>query len=91
MPSTRVGEVTEGQDPLGDESILIVDDCTLYRENLAATFGLYGTAAPRVAWDLPSLVTALEDTTPSIVLLNIATRDSALLLRAAMEIVKTCE
>ena len=86
MPSTRVGEDTEGQDPLRDESILIVDDCTLYRENLAATFALYGTAAPSVAWDLPSLVTALEDTTPSIVLLNIATRDSALLLRAAMEI-----
>ena len=86
MPSTRVGEDTEGQDPLRDESILIVDDCTLYRENLAATFALYGTAAPSVAWDLPSLVTALEDSTPSIVLLNIATRDSALLLRAAMEI-----
>ena len=86
MPSTRVGEGTEGQDPLRDESILIVDDCTLYRENLAATFARYGTAAPSVAWDLPSLVTALEDTTPSIVLLNIATRGSALLLRAAMEI-----
>jgi len=86
MPSTRVGQDTEGQDPLRDERILIVDDCTLYRENLAATFALYGTAAPSVAWDLPSLVTALEDTTPSIVLLNIATRDSALLLRAAMEI-----
>ena len=86
MPSTKVGEDTEGQDPLTDESILIVDDCTLYRENLAATFALYRTAAPSVAWDLPSLVTALEDTTPSIVLLNIATRDSASLLRAAMEI-----
>jgi|tagenome__1003787_1003787.scaffolds.fasta_scaffold20981794_4 DNA-binding NarL/FixJ family response regulator len=79
-------EGAEGQDPLRAESILIIDDCTLYRENLAATFVLYGTAAPSVAWDLPSLVTALEDTTPSIVLLNIATHGSALLLRAAMEI-----
>jgi DNA-binding NarL/FixJ family response regulator len=92
MPSTGVGSSelargsTEGQDLLRDESILIIDDCTLYRENLAASFALHGTAAPSVAWDLPSLVTALEDTTPSIVLLNIATRGSAMLLRAAMEI-----
>jgi DNA-binding NarL/FixJ family response regulator len=92
MPWTAVGsselawEGTQGQDPLRDETILIIDDCTLYRENLAATFALYGTVAPSVAWDLPSLVTALEETTPSIVLLNIATRGSALLLRAAMEI-----
>jgi DNA-binding NarL/FixJ family response regulator len=91
LPSTSAGRSelargdTEGQD-LRDESILIIDDCTLYRENLAATFAQNGTAAPSVAWDLPSLVTALEDTTPSIVLLNIATRDSAMLLRAAMEI-----
>ena len=83
--SGLAGESAEGLDLLRDESILIIDDCTLYRENLAATFALHGTAAPSVAWDLPSLVTALEDTTPSIVLLNIATRDSALLLRAAME------
>jgi DNA-binding NarL/FixJ family response regulator len=92
MPSRSVGGSglaggsTEGQDPLRDESILIIDDCTLYRENLAATFALNRTTAPSVAWDLPSLVTALEDTTPSIVLLNIATRDSVMLLRAAMEI-----
>src|ERR1700730_6074788 len=83
MPSTSVGRSesvwggTEGQDRLRDESILIIDDCTLYRENLAATFVLNGTAAPRVAWDLPSLVTALEDTTPSVVLLNLATSASA--------------
>lgn len=92
MPSTSVGESvfargsTEGQGLLRDQSILIIDDCTLYRENLAATIALHGTAALSVAWDLPSLVKTLEDTTPSIVLLNIATRDGAMLLRAAMEI-----
>jgi DNA-binding NarL/FixJ family response regulator len=74
------------QDPLRDESVLIIDDCTLYRENLAAIFALNGMAAPGVAWDLPSLVTALEGTEPSIVLLNIETRGSALLLRAAMDL-----
>jgi DNA-binding NarL/FixJ family response regulator len=86
LPTIGGGGATEGRDPLRDESILIVDDCTLYRETLAATFVRYGTAAPSVAWDLPSLVTALEETTPSVVLLNIATRGSTLLLRAAMEI-----
>lgn len=85
IPSSNVGGDTEGQAGFCDESILIIDDCTLYRENLAATIALNGIAGPRVAWDLPSLVRALEDTTPSVVLLNIATRDSAMLLRAAME------
>ena len=79
-------EGTDTQDPLRDEGILIIDDCTLYRENLAAVFVLNRIAAPRVAWDLPSLVLALEDAEPSVVLLNMATRGSHLLLRAAMDI-----
>ena len=92
MPSTSVGGselaggAAEDQDLLRDARILIVDDCTLYRENLAAIFAANGAAAPSVAWDLPSLVRALEDTTPSVVLLNMATRDSEMLLRAAREI-----
>jgi DNA-binding NarL/FixJ family response regulator len=92
MPTTGGGgsasawERRAGQDPPRDERILIIDDCTLYRENLAAIFVLNGIAAPSVAWDLPSLVLALEDTEPSVVLLNMATRGSALLLRAAMGI-----
>ncbi len=65
---------------------MIIDDCTLDRENLAAIFALNGIAVPCIAWDLPSLVTALYGTEPSVVLLNIATRDSALLLRAAMDL-----
>jgi DNA-binding NarL/FixJ family response regulator len=78
--------LAERQGQLRDASILIIDDCTLYRENLATIFAANGTAAPSVAWDLPSVVTAVEDVTPSIILLNVATRDSAMLLRAAMEI-----
>jgi DNA-binding NarL/FixJ family response regulator len=66
--------------------MLIIDDCTLYRENLAAIFAQNGIAAPSVAWDLPSLVTALDGIHPTVVLLNIATRDSALLLRAVKEL-----
>ena len=92
MPSTSVGRseqtsgVAEGQDLLRDASILIVDDCTLYRENLAAILAVNGTAVPSVAWDLSSLIRALEDTTPSIVVLSMGTRDSQMLLQAAREI-----
>ena len=74
------------RDPLRGESMLIIDDCTLYRENLAAMFAQKGITAPSVAWDLPSLVTALDGIGPTVVLLNIATRDSALLLRAVKEL-----
>jgi DNA-binding NarL/FixJ family response regulator len=79
-------EHKDTEDPLQDGRILIIDDCTLYRENLAAVFALNGIAAPSGAWDVPSLVKALDGTQPSIVLLNMATRGSALLLRAAMGI-----
>src|SRR5882757_340369 len=84
--SEMASKGTDIQDPLRDESILIIDDCTLYRENLAAIFALHGMPAPSFAWDLPSLVTALHGTEPSVVLLNIETRGSAFLLQAAMDI-----
>jgi DNA-binding NarL/FixJ family response regulator len=63
---------------------LIVDDCTLYRENLAAVLAANDRAAPRVAWDLPSLRSALEECTPDVVLLSMSTRDSAVLLRTTI-------
>jgi DNA-binding NarL/FixJ family response regulator len=68
------------------ESILIVDDCTLNRENLAAAFVLDGRYTPVTAWDLPSLVLALEGTELRVALLNMATQSRDLLLRAAMDI-----
>jgi DNA-binding NarL/FixJ family response regulator len=76
--------VAGGWDPLQDARILIIDDCTLFRENLAATFVANGTATPSVAWDLPSLATALESNAPSIVLLSIGTRDNLVLLQATL-------
>jgi DNA-binding NarL/FixJ family response regulator len=84
--SEGVWEGLNIRDPLRDESMLIIDDCTLYRENLAAMFAQKGITAPSVAWDLPSLVTALDGIGPTVVLVNIATRDSALLLRAVKEL-----
>jgi DNA-binding NarL/FixJ family response regulator len=62
--------------------VLIVDDCTLYRENLARVLGQTG-ATVCVAWDLPSLLYALGKTPSAFVLLNLMTTDSATLLGAA--------
>jgi DNA-binding NarL/FixJ family response regulator len=67
-----------------DTRILIVDDCTLYRENLATVLAANDRAAPRVAWDLPSLRSALEECTPEIVLLTMSTRDGVVLLRTVI-------
>jgi DNA-binding NarL/FixJ family response regulator len=63
---------------------LIVDDCTLYRENLATVLAANERATPRVAWDLPSLRCALEECTPEIVLLTMSTRDGVVLLQTVI-------
>jgi DNA-binding NarL/FixJ family response regulator len=60
---------------------LIVDDCKLNRENLAAIFVAHGGSEPTVAWDLPSLCAALGEIAPEIVLFNMGTRDNMTLLR----------
>jgi DNA-binding NarL/FixJ family response regulator len=61
--------------------LLIVDDYALYRDNLAASFAANGTGVAGVAWDVESLYVALEVRTPDVVLVNMATRRSASLLR----------
>jgi DNA-binding NarL/FixJ family response regulator len=68
-----------------DVHVLIVDDCTLHRDNLAAVIAANG-AAVSVAWDLPTLITAVRDTSSGIVLVNVATLDSETLLEAASTI-----
>lgn len=65
--------------------ILLIDDCTLQRENLAAILANDSGSAPAVAWDLPSVCAAVTESTPDIVLLSMATRDSITLLRAVRE------
>lgn len=72
--------------PLADPTLLIVDDHALHREYLSAVFASNGTAAPAAAWDLQSLFAALTANPPDLVLLNLDTRDSALLLHATLEI-----
>jgi DNA-binding NarL/FixJ family response regulator len=88
--ASRTGPARERTVPVQelcpDAAVLIIDDCTLHRENLAAIFALNGLAAPSVAWDMPSLVLALKGVARNIVLLNLATRGSHLLLRVVMDI-----
>ncbi|WP_197378841.1 LuxR C-terminal-related transcriptional regulator [Mycolicibacterium mengxianglii] len=67
-------------------SVLIIDDCTLFRENLAAVLAANGITAARLAWDLPSVVMAFDPADISLVLLNMSTAGSDLLLRAVMDI-----
>lgn len=78
---SRTGELTSA-----DNRILIVDDCTLYRENLVAILAADGMGIPSVAWDLPSLRSALESSPPDVVLLSTTTRDSAALLSETLEV-----
>jgi DNA-binding NarL/FixJ family response regulator len=82
--SDLAGDRAEGQGILGDIRFLIVDDSTLYREYLAGVIVAHGVGIPSVAWDLPSLTTALENTKPRVLLFNMATRDNAMLLRQAL-------
>lgn len=73
--------LVERRCPVPDGRFLIVDDCKLNRENLAAIFAAHNGSEPAMAWDLPSLCAALGEVAPEIVLLNIGTRDNRTLLR----------
>jgi DNA-binding NarL/FixJ family response regulator len=75
---------THGLDLDPDAHVLIVDDCMLHRDNLAAAIAAAG-ADVSVAWDLPSLVSGVRDAALSFVLLNVATSDSSMLLAAALK------
>jgi DNA-binding NarL/FixJ family response regulator len=79
-------DLAEGKGILGDTRVLIVDDSTLFREYLAGVIAARGVVNPSVAWDLPSLMTAIENTKPRVILLNVATRDSTMLLRQALKL-----
>ena len=80
--SVRESDVVDG---VRGATILIIDDCTLQRENLAAILGGEGRSTLAVAWDLPSMCDALAEMPPEVVLLSMATRDSIALLRAVRE------
>jgi DNA-binding NarL/FixJ family response regulator len=79
-------DLVEGQGILGDTRVLIVDDDALYRECLARVIAAHCVVNPSVAWDLPSLIEAIEMTKPLVILLNMATRNNALLIRQALKL-----
>lgn len=67
-----------------DTRVLIIDDSRLYREYLAGVVAANGGPRPGVAWDLQTLIRAVGQSNPRVIILNTATRDSALLLRQAL-------
>ncbi|MUL84002.1 response regulator transcription factor [Mycobacterium sp. CBMA247] len=79
-------EMADGLGLLRDARVLIVDDCTLYRDYLVAVFVSHGAVSPGVAWDVPSLIAAFEARLPRVVVLNMGTRDCAILLRRALSL-----
>lgn len=79
-------EEADGPGLLRDARLLIIDDCMLYRDYLAAVLSSYGARSPGVAWDLASLTSAFETARPQVILLNSETRDSANLLMHVMKL-----
>lgn len=68
-------------------SVLIVDDCTLYREGLAAIIPSESAVADvRAAHDLGSLHASIGSCTPDVILLNLASIGSRTLLSTARTI-----
>ncbi|AXK78007.1 MULTISPECIES: response regulator transcription factor [Mycobacteriaceae] len=82
----RYREGVEGVGLLYGARVLIIDDCKLYRDYLVAVVTSHGAVTPGVAWDWASLVAAVETSTPPVILVNMRTRDSAMLLRQALQL-----
>lgn len=67
-------------------AVLIVDDCALHREALASALMSNGIARVTAAWDLPSLMHALESAAPQMILLNMATGMGQMFLRVVSHV-----
>lgn len=80
------GSDTPSTDPLCGIRVLVVDDCTLHREGLAALMATNGAPDVSVAWDLPTVTAAVRDKPVNVVLLNVSTLDGVILLRAVQDI-----
>jgi DNA-binding NarL/FixJ family response regulator len=72
------------REQLRDVRILIVDDCVLYRDSLTAALAANGTPTVGSAWDLVTLLTAQQNISGGLILLNIDTHNSVELLRTAL-------
>lgn len=65
--------------------VVVVDDGRLSRECLAGQLSDRGIVAA-TAWDLSSLLSEIDQAAPDVILLNIATPDSATLLQLALDL-----
>src|SRR5258708_26522839 len=64
--------------------LLIVDDCRLYREGLAEDIAREcSQVAVRTAHDTASMLHALHQRCPDVILLNLASSDSSALMQTA--------
>ncbi|WP_308204736.1 response regulator transcription factor [Mycolicibacterium flavescens] len=81
LQDTRMFPAARGVLTAPEMTVLVVDDSKLYREYLAGVIAANAAARPTMAWDLDSLTAALHDSAPMVILLNVATRNSAVLLR----------
>jgi DNA-binding NarL/FixJ family response regulator len=84
-PIRPMNGVTDGRIRIPNVRTLIVDDCTLNRENMAVIFAVKGADIPTIAWDLPSLSAAVNRAAPDVVLLNMDTADGMTLLQSIRE------
>lgn len=69
----------------GGMTVVIVDDARLNRECLAAQLSLNGIAAA-TAWDLPTLISEVDQAVPDAILLNVDTPDSSTLLQLGLDL-----
>lgn len=77
--------MTQGTGASDALRVVICDDAALNRECLAVALGVHGIIADGAA-DLPSLLRRLEHGVPDVLLLNIATPDSATLLQVGLDV-----
>lgn len=75
---------SDGHVSLRGTRILIIDDYAVYREYLAHVFTAHGATFAGRAWDRESLSAALDQLLPQVVLINMATKGSAVLLQQAL-------
>lgn len=88
---TLDSDVPARRDRAAPIDILIIDDSRLQREGLAAVLSDSGMSEPAMAWDMPSLLSALGSRTPDIVLLSMATRDKISCLHSVREACPTAK
>jgi DNA-binding NarL/FixJ family response regulator len=84
--SERAPREETKRDFSGAGQVMVVDDYRLFRDCLVAILSGSGIPVIGTAWDLPSLVRALAEVKANLILIDMATRDSYLLLRAAMSV-----